>query len=71
MKECPKLSGCPFFNDKMANTPASSAVLKVKFCRGEFAACARFLVSEKLGPTGVPSDLFPHQAERGNRLLAA
>jgi hypothetical protein len=69
MKECAKLSTCPFFNDKMANTPASSAVLKAKFCKGTFELCARFMVSAKLGGRAVPADLFPHQSDRAAQLI--
>jgi hypothetical protein len=69
MKECPKLVTCPFFNDKMANTPASSAVLKTRFCKGAFTTCARFMVSDNLGGGAVPADLFPHQADRAAQLI--
>jgi hypothetical protein len=52
MADCTELTTCPFFKDKLDNAPATATLLKVKSCRGEFAKCARFLVSAKLGPVG-------------------
>jgi methyl-accepting chemotaxis protein len=67
--ECGKLAMCPFFNDRMANGPATASLLKEKYCRGDFVNCARFMVLGELGPAGVPEDLFPHQTERARKLL--
>ncbi len=69
--ECAKLKTCIFFNDQMDAMPAVSAVLKKQFCEGTFADCARFRVATALGATGVPTDLFPTDSDRADRLLAA
>jgi hypothetical protein len=69
MADCAKLEKCPFFNDKMANAPATANLYKQKFCRGDFLKCARFMISSKLGPEKVPFDLFPNQTERALELL--
>jgi hypothetical protein len=69
--DCAKLMKCPFFNDKMANAPASTSLLKMMYCHGDFLKCARFIVSSKLGPEGVPEDLFPHQVDKAKLLLAS
>jgi hypothetical protein len=66
---CAKLSGCPFFHDKMANMPSAADVLKTKFCLGDFNPCARYQVSS--GGRPVPSDLFPNHSHRVKALLEA
>jgi hypothetical protein len=59
---CPKLSGCPFFHDKMANMPSAADVLKGKYCLNDYQQCARHQVSGA-GVT-VPGDLFPNHGHR-------
>jgi hypothetical protein len=71
MAECKLLSGCIFFNDKMANKPGTAELLKTRFCKGEYPACARFMVFEKLGKPSVPPDLFPNQVDRAKLILSA
>jgi hypothetical protein len=66
---CAKLSGCPFFHDKMANMPSAADALKNKFCLGDFNPCARYQVSS--AGQQVPSDLFPNHSHRVKALLAA
>jgi hypothetical protein len=67
MAECPIITKCPFFNDKMANMPATTQLFKRKYCLGQGKSnenCARWIVAKKLGEEYVPSDLFPNQLER-------
>lgn len=66
---CEKLEKCPFFNEKMANMPSISAMLKKKYCEGDRDSCARYQVS-KAGKD-VPADLFPQQAERISAIIGA
>jgi methyl-accepting chemotaxis protein len=66
---CEKLENCPFFNDKMAGSAATAALLKQKYCQGDKTACARYAVSMELGKERVPADLYPHQTERLRALL--
>ena len=68
-KKCEKLEGCPFFNEKMKNMPATAAGYKRKFCLGDNSACARFIVSEKLGPIEELKSLFPNQHDRVKQIL--
>jgi len=68
---CEKLPTCIFFNDQMENMPAVAELLKAQFCRGTFEECARFCVAQKLGGAAVPRDLFPGDAVRAAKLLAA
>ncbi|GAB1482046.1 hypothetical protein MASR2M78_08610 [Treponema sp.] len=59
MADCECLPRCIFFNDKMANKPATSQVMKKKYCLGDSANCARHMVFKAVGGPNVPADLFP------------
>jgi len=67
---CPILSSCPFFNDTMADMPASSGILKAAYCQDDYTECARYRVYEALGRPAVPANLFPSEVERATRMLA-
>ena len=71
MADCECLETCPFFNDKMANMPSMAEMLKSRYCKGDWASCARHRVFTVLGTDGVPGDLFPNQEADANKLLAA
>lgn len=62
MSECELINGCIFFNDKMANRPATADLLKGIYCKSDPANCARMIIVKALGRTKVPPDLFPNQA---------
>ena len=70
MPDCDCLPGCPFFNDKMAHMPNMSEMMKNRFCKGNFDSCARHTVKETLGKENVPLDLFPHQIEKAQAIIA-
>lgn len=69
MADCELAGTCIFFNDKMANMPAMSGMFKDRYCRGDWAACARYRVFEKLGRPAVPADLYPNERDRADALL--
>jgi len=69
MADCEMIAKCIFFNDKMANKPGTANLLKSKYCKGDYADCARYKVCKKLGRERVPGDLFPNQADRAAELL--
>ncbi len=69
MADCERLSGCPFFNDKMANMPTMANLMKKKYCQGNKLYCARYTVFQKLGREKVPADLFPNQIERALEII--
>ncbi|MFX0071544.1 MAG: hypothetical protein ACFFAO_10685 [Candidatus Hermodarchaeota archaeon] len=71
MVECKNLSGCIFFNDKMVNMPVTAEMFKQTYCKGDYKACARFLVAAGLGKENVPIDLFPNQADRANKMISS
>jgi hypothetical protein len=64
MAECPSLASRPFFNDSLTDMPAMANVYKKKYCKDDFANCARYMVSKKLGKGKVPSTLFPYRIEK-------
>lgn len=69
MSDCPFLASCPFFNDKLANTPATAEMMKRQYCKGNPNQCARLIVRNKLGPQNVPPDLFPSNKPEALRLI--
>ncbi|MBN2282173.1 MAG: hypothetical protein JXQ65_16445 [Candidatus Marinimicrobia bacterium] len=69
MADCECLPGCPFFNDKMANMPAMASTYKSKYCQGDFANCARYMVFKALGKPSVPMDLYPNQKDTASRII--
>ena len=69
MPACECLQGCIFFNDKMAERPATAAVYKKRFCEGDNTNCARHMVFIAKGKGNVPSDLYPNQQERAQQLI--
>lgn len=70
MADCELIAGCIFFNDKMANKPATANMMKASYCKGNFKDCARYMVCKALGKEKVPGDLFPSQLDRAQALLA-
>jgi hypothetical protein len=71
MKDCELIEKCIFFNDKMANMPSTAEIFKMKYCKGEFADCARRIVCNAKGRDSVPADLFPNQIDRAREIIAA
>ena len=71
MAECVCLPKCVFFNDKMADMPTTAERMKQRFCLGSNVECARFMVFTALGREHVPADLFPHNIDRAQTLIAA
>jgi hypothetical protein len=69
MADCEKTSGCLFFNDKLANMPSLAAMMKERYCKGDFSKCARYIVCTALGKEKVPEDLFPAMLERANQII--
>jgi hypothetical protein len=71
MAECECLPKCPFFNDRMANKPATANIMKKQYCLGDNSDCARHQVKVALGAEAVPSDLFPVQTEKVAGILSS
>jgi hypothetical protein len=49
--------------------PAVAEMAKASYCRGNHETCARFIVSQALGPATVTDDLFPDQKDRVSEIL--
>lgn len=71
MPDCECLPKCPFFNDRMAQTPAMAQLLKKRYCLGDATGCARYIVFRAAGREAVPADLYPAEAERVPGILEA
>ncbi len=71
MVECELLSSCIFFNDKMADMPATAEMMKNRLCRGNKLECARYMVSQQLGRAKVPHDLYPNDIERAKFIISS
>ena len=69
MADCECLEGCPFFNDRMAERPATASLIKSSYCRGDNSQCARHMVKEALGSEAVPENLYPSQVERAQEII--
>lgn len=53
---CPRLEGCPFFNNLKLS--GSATVLKNLYCRSSYQRCRRFQLAESGGE--VPLELWPN-----------
>lgn len=71
MAECECLGGCPFYNDRMADSKGLSAIYKRRYCLGDNTKCARYMVFKALGKPMVPPDLYPNMAERAKAIIEA
>lgn len=69
MAECECLPKCPFFNDRMADKPATASMIKKQYCLGDNTGCARHQVKVVAGAEAVPSDLYPVQVDRVQGIL--
>jgi hypothetical protein len=69
MADCEAIPRCLFFNDHMASMPTAAALVKERYCRGEFGLCARYMVRAALGAAAVPETLFPNQTDLAERLI--
>ncbi len=69
MPDCRYLPGCIFFNGRMNNMPSTGSLYRRRYCKSDWAQCARFMVCEELGTGAAPDDLFPNDVERAKRVL--
>lgn len=71
MAECPLLTQCPFFNDRLAHIPGRmAAVYSKRYCTGDSSQCAIYMVFMVMGMGKVPEDLFPSQTKRAQRIIS-
>jgi hypothetical protein len=60
---------CPFFNGGMDIDESSGILYKLRYCRGNKDACARYVVHKSMGEENVPSDLYPNMIERAKDII--
>ena len=70
MPNCECLEKCPFFNDKMHDTPATAEMMKSRYCRGAYEKCARYMVFKALGREKVPANLYPNMVDKAKKIIA-
>ena len=70
METCQLLETCVFFNDKhIQNLGDLTRRLKIQYCKGQFAQCARYKVARALGRECVPPLMIPNQMDWANEIL--
>lgn len=69
MADCECLPQCPFFNDLLADTPATADMMKKRYCRGAFEKCARYKVFKAKGREFVPKNLFPNMTDKAEQII--
>ena len=69
MPNCECLENCPFFQDRMANMPGTTEMIKRRLCQNDNDACARYLVFKQAGPGSVPGNLFPNELDKAQAFI--
>ena len=69
MANCELLEECIFFNDRMKNMPDIAESMKERYCKGNNANCARYMVFKSLGKEKAPADLYPAQMDRVDKII--
>jgi len=67
--DCEFLEKCLFFNDKLENMPKAADMMKKMYCKWNYKKCARRVIATTLGPSAVPTDLFPSDQNRSSEIL--
>ncbi|OGU07767.1 MAG: hypothetical protein A2075_19245 [Geobacteraceae bacterium GWC2_58_44] len=60
MSLCSLLDSCVFFKKGLEEMPCTTESLKEKYCRGNYGACARFIVCHAYGRDKISHDLAPN-----------
>ncbi len=68
---CKLTSTCPFFGGALDLKPQTAALFRARYCRGNHAECARFLIFAARGREAVPHDLSPNDRLRALHILRA
>jgi hypothetical protein len=68
--ECEYLQTCIFFNDQMILMPGTAGIMKYKYCKRSFETCARYVLVKALGRERVPSDLYPDEGSRAQKIIS-
>ena len=69
--ECPRLRGCPFYNDRMPMGQGIGSIFKKKYCKGNHHLCARYKVICEAGERFVPANLYPNMLDLAENIITA
>jgi len=69
MNTCEFQSSCSFYNDLMKRRSPLLKYVVDEHCNSNYTECARFMVSKTLGPSHVPSNLFPEDMLEARKIL--
>lgn len=69
MADCELAENCVTFYEKLANMPSTSRLMRGAYCKGEYTACARFMVFQELGWEKVPVGLSPSDDKYARELI--
>jgi hypothetical protein len=67
--KCSRLESCPFYSSGSKMGSGLNAIYIKKYCMGDNASCARFMVSEALSPDSVPQSLYPGMTDVALQLI--
>ncbi|MDY6851582.1 MAG: hypothetical protein SV487_05865 [Thermodesulfobacteriota bacterium] len=70
MADCKLIDACFFFDDMMKEAVPLADYYKNKYCREDYAACARYMVFEALGRDKVPPDLLPSESAWAKEMIS-
>ncbi len=57
---CKYATTCPVFTAALGPLPHVGLRYRRAYCRGGWDSCARFVVAEEMGRSGVPAELLPN-----------
>lgn len=69
MDICYYRSSCGYVDDLKQRRPVTLDSVKRLYCDSNYSGCARFMVSQVHGPTGVSAYLFPEDIEEAFAIL--
>lgn len=60
MNACPHIGTCYTTSDKAGYSPEFARIVRSRYCRRDYGACARYRFAQVLGdPSRVPENLLP------------
>ena len=70
MADCELIATCIFFNNVMADMPVMSDIMKERYCRRDNSKCARYMIFKEVGREKVPSNMFPVEKDRAEKIIS-
>lgn len=68
MASCELFNNCPF-SDERRSANGCGIICRTKYCRGDNADCARYMVFKALGAAAIPIDLYPDMHKRARQII--